>query len=100
MKRALASLTILGISTALFAGLFIPYNVAKEPALLLPTAYNQALTALGVETNKFHCVSASIETSLSPDGEWRFTFYSTNLTPKWVTVEFNGKIHVQSTLKR
>jgi hypothetical protein len=100
MKKLLIVLTTSGLTAALCAGLFIPYNVAKEPALVLPTAYNQALTALGAETNKFHCVGASIETSLSPDGEWRFTFYSTNLTPKWVTVEFNGKIHVQSTLKR
>lgn len=86
----------------LYATSFVPYNNAKPPTLSLPDAYERAVTALGPATNQFHCVSASIQTSFGTDGEWFFTFYSTNSQPKpkWVTVEFNGKIHVEDMLLR
>lgn len=85
---------------ALFASFITPYDNAKSPTLPLPLAYERAMTALGTSTNQFHCISADIQTSFSPDGEWFFTFYSTNSKPKWVTVEFNGKTHVEDILLR
>lgn len=96
MKKKL-TLAVIFITTALvYASFIVPYNNAKPPNLSLPKAYESALTALGAATNEFHCLSASVETVSSPDGEWLFTFYSTNSKPKFVTVEFNGKIHIEN----
>lgn len=88
------------IATGLYASFTVPYTNSKPPTLSLPLAYERATTALGIATNQFHCISATIATSFSPDGEWFFTFYSTNSTPKWVTVEFSGKVHVEDLLAR
>lgn len=89
-------------TTVLFASLFIPYNNSKAPSLTLPVAYEYAMAALGSTTNQFHCLSALVATDYGADGEWRFAFYSTNSQPKhkWVTVEFNGKIHIEDVLRR
>ena len=84
----------------LFASPIIPYNNSKPPGLSLPLAYGDAMMALGSATNQFHCVSANIATTFSPTGGWFFTFYSTNSTPKWVTVEFNGKTHIEDIMLR
>jgi hypothetical protein len=102
MKIKITTLLILGASLALLASPFVPYDNAKAPTLPLPVAYERAMDALGPATNEFHCVSASIQTSFSTDGEWYFTFYSTNSSPKpkWVTVEFNGKIHIEDISAR
>jgi hypothetical protein len=102
MKKKLALLLIIGTGIALFATPIIPYNNAKAPTLPLPDAYGRAMVALGSATNQFHCVSANVQTSFGPDGEWFFTFYSTNSPPnrKWVSVEFNGKVHVEDFLLR
>jgi hypothetical protein len=100
MKIRPIILICLAFTTALFASITIPYNNAKPPSLPLPDAYERATTALGAATNQFHCISASVATSFSPDGEWFFTFYSTNSRPKWVTVEFNGKTHVEDIIIR
>jgi hypothetical protein len=82
----------------LLANVVIEYDKAKKPSLALPVAYQFATSALGVETNEFHCISASIDTTFSSDGEWLFTFYSTNSKPKWVSVEFNGNTHVRNII--
>ena len=100
MKLKLTLLTFLALTTVLFASLSIPYNNSKSPSLSLPDAYGRATTALGSVTNQFHCISASVATSFSPDGEWFFTFCSTNSKSKWVTVEFNGKVHVEDVILR
>jgi hypothetical protein len=76
------------------------YNRAKAAAIPLPVAYEHAMTALGAKTNEFHCVSASITADFAPEGEWQFVFYSTNSRPKWVTIEFTGKVHVEDVLNR
>jgi hypothetical protein len=102
MKRKLILLITFGTATVLFADYIVPYNKAKAPTLPLPDAYQRAMAALGAVTNQFHCINASVQTSFDPDGEWFFTFYSTNSQPKrkWVTVEFGGKIHVENTIIR
>ena len=100
MKPKFILLILLAMTAVLFASAIIPYDNAKSPALPLPIAYDLAISALGVETNHFHCISANVETTFSRDGEWFFTFYSTNSKPKWVTVEFSGKTHVENIMIR
>jgi hypothetical protein len=70
-----------------------PYDKSKPPGMPLPAAYEHAIAALGLDTNQFHCVSASITTEFSSEG-WYFTFCSTNskVIPKLIVVEFNGKV--------
>ncbi len=70
------------------------YDKTKPPGLSLPAAYECAMSALGSETNEYHCLDAKITTLFSSEGEWYFTFYSTNAsaTPKLIAVEFNGKV--------
>ncbi len=99
-KITLAFLGLIAVATLLFASATIPYNNSKPPTLSLPKAYEYAMTALGSETNQFHCVKASVSTDFGPEGGWQFTFYSTNSKPKWVTVEFNGNIHVEDIINR
>ena len=88
------------VATVLFANAIIPYDNATPPGLSLPVAYEDATTALGSMTNEFHCLSARITTDFSSKGEWQFTFYSTNSKPKWVSVEFNGKVHIENLMMR
>lgn len=99
-KIALTLLSFIAPTIALFATLITPYNNAKPPSLSLPAAYERAANALGSATNQFHCISANVTTDFGADGEWQFTFYYTNSKPKWVTVEFNGKIHVEDIMLR
>ena len=70
-----------------------PYDKSKPPKMSLPVAYENAMVALGSDTNQFHCISASITTEFPDDG-WYFTFCSTNskTMPKLIVVEFNGKV--------
>ena len=69
-----------------------PYDNSKPPTLSLPVAYQLAVTALGSDTNRFHCVGASITMDFGAP-RWSFTFYDTNTPPKWkcMTVDFGGK---------
>jgi len=91
---------VLGFSLAclistLYAGLgHGPFGGSKTPGLPLPAAYHRALAALGAGTNQFHCVSARITADFRPEGEWYFTFHSTNpdIAPKFIAVEFNGAV--------
>jgi len=68
------------------------YDNSKPPTLSLPVAYQLAVTALGSDTNRFHCVGASITMDFGAP-RWSFTFYDTNTPPKWkcMTVDFGGK---------
>lgn len=70
-----------------------PYDNSKPPKMLLPVAYEHAMSALGSDTNQFHCISANITAEFSDEG-WYFTFCSTNskAMPKLIVVEFNGKV--------
>jgi len=69
-----------------------PYDNSKPPTLSLPVAYQLAVTALGSDTNRFHCVGASITMDFGAP-RWSFTFYDTNTPPelKCMTVDFGGK---------
>jgi hypothetical protein len=69
-----------------------PYDNSKPPTLSLPAAYQLAVAALGSDTNRFHCVGASIIMDFGAP-RWSFTFYDTNTPPrsKCMTVDFGGK---------
>ncbi|HEY1716743.1 MAG TPA: hypothetical protein VGH42_00425 [Verrucomicrobiae bacterium] len=95
-KNKIVGLAVLFCSYTLFAEIGTLYDNSKPPTLSLPDAYQRATIALGTATNQFHCISAKIDTRFSSNGEWYFTFYSTNSQPKWVTVEFSGKTHVEN----
>jgi hypothetical protein len=89
------------VGTILYASYVSPpYDKSKQPGLSLPTGYEYAMTALGSDTNQFHCVSATITTEFSDDG-WYFTFCSTNskTMPKLIVVEFNGKVIFDNGLR-
>jgi hypothetical protein len=95
MKLKIILLTPFLIATVVWGTIIVPYNNAKSPDLTLSVAYNDALIVLGHKTNQLHCVSANIESSFSSDGDWQFAFYTTNAIPTWVTIEFDGKTHVE-----
>lgn len=98
MKEKIILITLLFLAVMGFAGIlpvgFAGYDKTKPPALSLPDAYNRASTALGIETNQFHCISAEIKTEFSPDGEWYFVFFprNTNTAPRCIAVQFSGKV--------
>lgn len=100
MKKSLILLSFGAVTISLFASVIFPYNNAKPPGISLPDAYGRAVNTLGSATNQFHCLNANVTTDFGPDGGWQFTFYSTNSKPKWVTVEFNGRIHVEDIIIR
>lgn len=100
MKKTIAAFVLIGITIPIFATLIVHYDIKNAPSLSLPVAYEKAETALGAATNEFHCLNAQVTTDYGRDGDWQFTFYSTNSKPKWVTIEFNGKIHVEDILIR
>jgi hypothetical protein len=95
MKITLPFVILCCSLTTIFASLNLPpYSKSKAPSLSLPDAYDLAIAALGQETNQFHCLSANVTTLFTTEGEWYFTFYSTNAISKTkcIAVEFNGKI--------
>jgi hypothetical protein len=99
MKRLLVLLIVLVVCGVVFAR-NIGYTRTRPPRLSLGAAYPLAMQALGKATNEFHCTDASLQFALSQDGEWFFTFWNTNGTHKWVTVEFGGKTHVEDIVIR
>jgi hypothetical protein len=101
MKIRHASLILLSSATVLFATPIVLYDNAKPPTMSLPTGYGLAMTSLGSTTNQFHCISATISTDFGSPG-WFFTFCATNTPPtyKWVTVEFDGRVHVEDIMLR
>ena len=90
---------IFGMVTLLAAGVAFArlhsYDETKPPHLALPDAYSLAMQAMGGKTNQFYCLGGDVLLSGSPDGEWLFTFSSTNNLKKYVFVFFDKKTHVQ-----
>ena len=101
MKLLHVFLVLIAFTRVLLATEFIPYDNAKPPSLSMPAGYELAVSALGSATNEFHCISASISTDFGTPA-WFFTFYSTSTPPKpkWVTVEFDGKVHIEDIMNR
>jgi len=105
MKIRITLLVFLVCTGGLFASNGL-YNDSVTPKLPLDLAYDIAVSSLGQATNEFHCVGASLASHFSNDGEWLFDFHSTNAmakwnaTEKWVTVEFDGKTHIESVVDR
>ena len=99
MKKLLILLPVLAVCGVVLAR-NIGYRRTQPPRLSLGAAYPLAVQTLGKATNEFHCTDASLQLALSPDGEWLFTFWNTNGTHKWVTVEFGGTAHVEDTFRR
>jgi hypothetical protein len=101
MKTRYILLSLLAVSTILFATPIVPYDNAKPPSLSLPAGYEIAVATLGSATNQFHCVGANISTDFGTPS-WFFSFCTTNQPPKyrWVTVEFGGKVHVEDIILR
>jgi hypothetical protein len=95
MKTRYVLLSLLVISTALFAALPPCFDSTKSPPILLPDAYQRATIALGSATNQFYCLKAEIDIESGPQG-WLFTFTSANTPPqsKYVKVEFSGTTFV------
>ena len=90
------------IVTTLYASFVLPpYDKSKPPRLPLPVAYGCAVAALGTDTIQLHCVSASIATDFTAEGEWHFSFCSTNskAMPKLIVVEFDGKVIFDNGLR-
>jgi len=57
----------------------IVYDSRKPPPLMLPEAYNLALTHMSGKTNTFYCVAAScLERTNSGWAGWTFLFSNTN----------------------
>ena len=59
MKTRLTLLALFLGGITLLATAIIPYDNSTPPALSLPVAYNQAITALGFQTNQFHCINVA-----------------------------------------
>jgi hypothetical protein len=95
MKKVIIILTVLILATGAVFALRINWPDTKQPRLALPDAYGQAVAALGTATNQFYCVRAGCLISRSPDGEWLFTFSSTNGAYKSVFVFFDKTTRVQ-----
>jgi len=93
MKMTINLLLVLTVLAVCASAVRPPYDKTQPPKMTLPDAYDRAIAALGPATNQFHCVSATLTNEFSDDG-WYFTFYSTNsnVMPKLVVVEFNGKV--------
>ena len=62
------------------------------PALSLPDAYILAVNALGPVASSLHCTAASLQRSMSAQGEWLFTFYSSKGEATHVYVPQNKSI--------
>ena len=90
MKRII----ILIITIASFAldGIAMPgIDPWKVPSIFLPDAYNMAIDVLGPSANGLHCISATLQRTMSAEGEWLFIFCSTNRST-FVVVPLNRTI--------
>jgi hypothetical protein len=101
MKRMIVVFVVLvvaaGLVFALRPGLW-PDN--KRPRLDLGDAYQCALVALGSATNQFYCVCASCQLPRPADGEWMFSFFSTNGLAKHAFVSFDKTTRVHDGILR
>jgi hypothetical protein len=99
MKRIIIISAVLVLTTGLvFARLLLGPPDTKPPRLALPDAYTEAAHALGAATNQFYCIRAGTLISRSPDGEWLFTFCSTNGAYKSVFVFYDKQTRVEDGL--
>ncbi|MGN6554053.1 MAG: hypothetical protein ACTHLW_10070 [Verrucomicrobiota bacterium] len=96
MKRFIVILAIFGLATCAVFARRIFWQPEKPPRLSLPDAYACAVGALGSNTNQYHCVSASCLISRSPDGEWMFSFYTTNGASKTAFVFFDKTTRIET----
>ena len=74
-------------ATFVFAQAWL-YDPRVIPPLTLPEAYGRAMTALGSNTNSYHCMNAQFLTS--EPRVWAFRFYNTNGSLRSVDVSTNG----------
>jgi hypothetical protein len=96
IRNVAIALAALGLTTGLVFAKRILWPDTKPPGLALPEAYACAMSALGSDTNRYHCVRASCLISRSPDGEWMFEFYSPKgFAPKTAFVFFNKTTRVE-----
>jgi hypothetical protein len=99
MKTRYILFASFAFAVAVFAmpRLWPSYDETKQPSLSLPAAYDKATAALGPATNRFHCVSASLDNFFFRDGEWHFLFITSSPTNgaaySWpVMVYFDGTV--------
>ena len=98
---------VAGIAVALVTFVVTAYAfrvlraTTTPPAPTLPQAYQQALLALGAQTNTFYCLSASAMfiTDSSGPTEWHLVFYATNGQLREVVVPTSGKVIVRDKLR-
>jgi hypothetical protein len=95
MKRIIIIFGIFALATGLVFARRMAWPDTQPPRLALPDAYAAATNALGATTNQFYCVGAGTLISRSPDGEWLFTFCSTNGAYKSVFVFFDKQTRVE-----
>jgi hypothetical protein len=95
MKRLIILLALIALGTSAALAAFFAWNINKQPSIALPQAYLEATRALGAGTNQFYCIGGVAEHTKSKDGEWHFTFSSTNLMMEHVYVFMDGKTKTQ-----
>ena len=95
MKKIIITIVVLILTTGLVFARLLSIDVKQPPRLALPDAYVCATSALGIATNQFHCIRASILVSQSPDGEWLFSFCNKNGAYKSVTVFYDKQTKVK-----
>ena len=93
----------LGICGAFAAPVLIwDSYIKKRPPVSMPAAYLAATESLGVATNDFFCVAASLTTQggrpkQTEYGEWGFTFCNTNGDRKLIYVFMGENKKAQAT---
>jgi hypothetical protein len=92
MKRVAITIAVLVIPVGLAFARLMFWPHTKPPPLTLPQAYVEATQALGSATNEFYCVSANAQIAMALDGEWLFSFCSTNGGRKDVVVAFDKNV--------
>jgi hypothetical protein len=98
---AVAMALVIVVSGATLYAFNVMRSKNRRPDLQLPQAYEQALDALGAETNSFYCLRAdALSMSDSPGStewrpgfvEWHFLFYATNGQFRELIVPSSGKV--------
>jgi hypothetical protein len=95
MKKYAVIFTVLGLTTSVAFAFLMAYGEERQPPISMPEAYTMATQALGSATNEFYCVHANTQISRSQDGEWLFSFCSTNGARKDVFVFLDKKTKPQ-----
>jgi hypothetical protein len=100
MKRIIVFLAMITVGSVL-ASDWAGWHVDGPPPITLPAAYQEATQLLGVATNEFYCIKASLQSgerhfsvsgdkSQTVDGAWTFVFCNANRTNRVISV-FLGK---------